>query len=220
MVPGRDATAAIRRRFELLAPVLDERTRRLVAAAESLALGWGGAPAVWRATGVARRAIATGGEELSEPQQAAGPWVRRSGGGRKKALAQDPTRLADLERLVGPVTRGHPAAPLRGTGKSVRKLADELNRTGHTTRRHPVADLLRDLGYRPPATRKRREGARPPDRDAQFRQIKERAPAFQASGEPVISVDTTKKGLGAISRMAGARGGPCGRREEAGGMTA
>src|SRR5215831_295495 len=99
-------TDVIKRRFELLAPALDERTRRLVAAAEALAVGWGGGRAVARATGVSRRAIREGIRELSAPQAAASRRVRRTGGGRKQAVAKDRALLGDLERLVEPVTRG------------------------------------------------------------------------------------------------------------------
>jgi hypothetical protein len=185
----------IKRRFELLAPVLDERTRRLVAAAEALALGWGGATAVWRATGVSRRAIREGVRELSQPRPEAGRRVRRKGGGRKKAVAKDPTLLRDLEKLVEPVTRGDPQSPLRWTCKSVRKLSEELNGMGHKTSHGLVAALLDELGYSLQANSKRREGAEHADRDAQFQHINERVQAFQAGGDPVISVDTKKKEL-------------------------
>ena len=185
----------IKRRFDLLAPVVDERTRRLVAAAEALALGWGGATVVSEATGVSRRAIREGVKELSQPRQATGRRVRREGGGRKKTVAKDSTLLADLERLVEPVTRGDPESPLRWTCKSMRKLAVELNGMGHRTSQHLVAELLHELGYSLQANRKTLEGASHPDRDAQFQHISEQVQAFQASADPVISVDTKKKEL-------------------------
>jgi hypothetical protein len=46
----------IQHRFRSLAAFLDERMRRLVAAAESEAIGYGGVSVVARATGVSRRA--------------------------------------------------------------------------------------------------------------------------------------------------------------------
>ncbi len=204
----------IKRRFELLAPALDERTRRLVAAAEARAVGWGGITAVARATGVSRRAIREGILELSEPQLGASRRVRREGAGRKKAVVKDPTLLRDLEQLVEPVTRGDPESPLRWTCKSVRKLSEELNRLGHRTSHGLVAGLLRDLGYSLQANRKVREGGDHPDRDAQFRQINEQAEAFQASGDPVISVDTKKKELVGDFRNGGREWRPEGHPEE------
>src|SRR3990172_2344303 len=188
---------AIKRRFELLGPVLDERARRLVAAAEALVLGWGGATAVSRATGVSRQVIREGIKELSQPQRPAGGRgrIRKAGGGRKKTVTKDPALLGDLERLVEPVTRGDPDSPLRWTCKSVRKLSEELNGMGHRTSHRLVAQLLDDLGYSLQANSKRLEGASHPDRDAQFRHINERVQGFQATGDPVISVDTKKKEL-------------------------
>ena len=58
------SSEGIARRFGLLAPVLDERRRRLVAAAEAVALGRGGITRVARATGLSRGVIAAGVAEL------------------------------------------------------------------------------------------------------------------------------------------------------------
>jgi len=186
---------AIKQRFTFLAPVLDERTRRLVAAAEALAIGWGGAVAVSRATGVSRRAIRQGiGELQSAPRPTAGR-IRRPGGGRKKTIEKDPTLRDDLERLVEPLSRGGPESPLRWTCKSVRKLAEELNRQGHRTSAHLVANLLHDLGYSLQANRKTREGEGHPDRNNQFDHLNHTVKEYLAAGDPAISVDTKKKEL-------------------------
>jgi len=124
-------TGEIRTRFDKLAPFLDERMRRLVAASESLTIGFGGTSEVSRQTGVSRRAIIEGIKELGEVPSKPTRRVRRSGGGRKKTVDKDASLKTDLERLVEPVTRGDPESPLRWTCKSVRKLADELKRLGH-----------------------------------------------------------------------------------------
>jgi len=54
----------IRQRFQALEWALDERLRRIVAAAEAEAIGYGGPSMVPRATGVSRRGIRLGAEEL------------------------------------------------------------------------------------------------------------------------------------------------------------
>jgi hypothetical protein len=59
---------AVKRRFESLLPRVDERMRRLIAAAESLAIDYGGISIVSRATGVSRRAIARGIVEVGNPR--------------------------------------------------------------------------------------------------------------------------------------------------------
>src|SRR5579875_3580323 len=90
--------------------------RRLVAAAESEAIGYGGVSAVARATGVSRRAITEGIKELSRRKRAHKVpsvqfRVRRKGAGRKKTADKDPGLLADLDRVVDPATRGGPGIP-------------------------------------------------------------------------------------------------------------
>jgi len=160
-------------------------------------MGFGGVSIVARATGVSRRAIRIGATELRQKPRAVGGAgrVRRPGGGRKKAVHQDLTLLRDLEALIEPVTRGDPESPLRWTAKSVRRLAAELQRQGHRTSHRMVAEMLHELGYSLQANAKTIEGARHPDRNAQFEYINEKVRKFLAQREPVISVDTKKKEL-------------------------
>ena len=182
-------------RFEKLAPFLDERMRRLVAASESLAIGFGGTSQVSRQTGVSRRAMIRGIKELDEAPSVQGGRVRRPGGGRKRTVDKDASLKTDLERLVDPVTRGDPESPLRWTCKSVRKLAEELNRLGHQTSHRMVAELLPELGYSLQANRKTLEGSSHADRDQQFQHINQHVTEFLQQQQPVISVDTKKKEL-------------------------
>jgi hypothetical protein len=187
--------AGVRSRFRALEGVLDERSRRLLAAAESKAWGTGGISAVSQVTGMSRPVIRQGLKELSEPAAHPPGRIRRPGGGRKKARQKDPTLVADLEKLVEPTTRGHPETCLRWTCKSVRKLAEELNRLGHQVSYPVVAELLHELDYSLQANRKTKEGGSHPDRDAQFEYIDSRVQAYLALRQPVISVDTKKKEL-------------------------
>ena len=205
--------AAIRRRFRLIARHLDERQRRLVAAAEVAAAGRGGVSAVARATGVSRRAIRAGAKDLRARGAAAlAPGrIRRPGGGRKRTRDTDPTLVRDLEALIAPTTRGDPQSPLRWTCTSLRRLAAELTRQGHRTSHRMVAVLLRQLGYSLQANRKTIEGARHPDRNAQFEHINARVRAYLRQGEPAISVDTKKKELVGNFKNAGREWRPRGR---------
>ncbi len=188
---------AVRQRFTLLEGVLDQRTRRLVAAAEALTLGWGGVTWVARATGFSRRTIQQGMQELQQPERVSAGRVRKPGGGRKTTVSQDPTLLSDLERLVEPVTRGDPESPLRWTCKSLRNLAAELQQLGHRVSRRLVGDLLHRLEYSLQANSKTLEGGDHPDRDAdgQFTYLNQQAQTYLDAGEPVISVDAKKKEL-------------------------
>lgn len=189
----------IEKRFEKLSPWLDERMRRLWAAAEADALGFGGVTTVARCTGVSRRAIAQGCRELREGARSGGEpakaRMRRPGGGRKRATSKEPRLLETLLALVEPATRGDPQSPLRWTSKSVRHLADELQKRGLQASHQLVAELLQAQGYSLQANAKTREGGGHLDRNAQFEHINDRIVAVQGAGEPVISVDTKKKEL-------------------------
>ena len=188
--------AGLARKFEVLARVLDERTRRLVAAAEAQAIGFGGVTAVAQASRLSRGTILRGLAELQTASKPArGQRIRRKGAGRKRTMDQDATLKRDLESLVEPVTRGDPESPLRWTCKSVRQLAAQLKRMGHKTSHRMVAEILHSMDYSLQANRKTLEGASHPDRDAQFHHISDRIQAFQAERQPVISVDTKKKEL-------------------------
>jgi transposase len=187
----------IQRRFRSLAPFLDERMRRLVAASESEAMGYGGVSVVARATGVSRRAITEGVKELRKPKSVKARLeesrIRRRGAGRKRTVDKDSSLLEDLDRLVDPVTRGDPESPLRWTCKSVRRLAEELQHEGHAVSYQTVAELLHALDYSLQANQKTLEGSQHADRDEQFEYIK--AQRYLKQGDPVISVDTKKKEL-------------------------
>ena len=200
--------------FGALGPVLDERTRRAVAAAEARALGYGGVSLVARVTGLARSTLRRGIVELEAPEVAApADRVRRRGGGRKRLAVRDRTLLADLEVLVDPVTRGDPESPLRWTSKSLVKLAGALRERGHRISGRVVGEVLKGLGYSLQGTRKTVEGADHPDRDAQFEHINTQAQAFQQRGQPVISVDTKKKELVGAFKNGGREWQPQGQPE-------
>jgi transposase len=197
---GMSTSAQIQRKFELLRPLLNERQRRLWAAAEAVAIGHGGLTRVADATGVDVRTLRAGLRELRQreaghPDPLGPDRIRHPGGGRKPRTEEDPTLLADLESLVDPLTRGDPESPLRWTCKSTAQLAEELQARGHTVSPRKVAQLLHELGYSLQANRKAREGKQHPDRNAQFEHINAAAEGFQRRGQPVVSVDTKKKEL-------------------------
>jgi DNA-binding phage protein len=207
-------TALIKQRFESIEPFLDERTRRLLAAAEASVLGHGGITKVSQATGISRPTIAAGLAELADPTQVETKRVRKAGGGRKRTVDKDPTLLRDLESLIEPTMRGDPESPLRWTSKSVRHLARELNCMGHRVSHRLVADLLHALDYSLQGNRKTKEGESHPDRNAQFEHISAQVKAFQADSQPAISVDTKKKELVGDFKNGGREWQPIGEPEE------
>jgi len=192
------ATAAlesnIRARFDTLKATLHERGRRQWAAAEAKTAGPGAISLVSRATGICRRAIARGLDELADPSpQVTGRRVRLPGAGAIRLSVKTPTLLEALDRLVEPTTRGDPESPLRWTCKSTRNLAEVLRQQGYRMCHESVARLLRAQRYSLQGNRTLIEGADHPDRDAQFAHIHQTARSFVAEGQPGISVDTKKK---------------------------
>jgi hypothetical protein len=195
-------TEAIRQRWEADGSKRDERGRRLFAASEVRAAGWGGLAAVSGVTGLARSTIERGLKDLDASPLAPG-HVRREGGGPRCLSERDPTLLDDLRRLVEPVTLGDPMRPLLWVSKSLDKLASALVAMGHAVSPNSVRKLLTEMGFSRQVNRKADEGASHPDRNAQFEYINAEVLAAQAAGQPVISVDTKKKELVGDYRNAG-----------------
>ena len=184
----------IRKKLRGLWPHLNERSRRLLAAAAAVQIGYGGVSLVSRACRLSRVTIAKGIRELGAaplPEDR----IRRSGGGRHQLVEHDPKLPQLLEALVEPLTRGDPESPLRWTCKSTRTLTGELTDRQHPISHEKVAQLLRAMNYSLQSNRKTEEGADHPDRDAQFRHINTCVKQALAAGRPVISVDTKKKEL-------------------------
>ncbi|MGH9155402.1 MAG: ISAzo13 family transposase [Acidimicrobiales bacterium] len=184
----------LKRFFSQTLPLLDERERRLMAAAVVEMCGRGGQAMVSRVTHMSRNTLITGAAELADGATRS-DRVRRPGAGRKAAIELDPEMLVVLDSLVEPESRGDPMSPLRWTAKSTRTLAGELTRLGHQAGSSLVGRMLHYLGYSLQANAKVTEGAQHPDRDAQFRHINTTAAEHLAAGQPVISVDCKKKEL-------------------------
>ena len=153
--------ATIVAKYAAVVPVLDERSRRRWAAAESLAIGYGGDALISSATGLAPATIRKGRREIARDEEAPGR-LRRAGAGRPRIQQDQPGILTALEALVDPLTRGDPTSPLRWTCKSRAKLAAELTAQGWRVSSTTVGRLLHRLGYRLQSVRKRQEGTSHP----------------------------------------------------------
>ena len=185
---------AIRQRWEAVGAKLDERGRRLFAAAEARTAGWGGLAMVSKITGLARSTINRGEDDLDTQPLLEGR-VRRAGGGRRALCDTDPGLVPALKRLVQPATLGDPMRPLIWVSKSLEKLAAALTEMGHPIGPDTVRKELVKLGFSRQSNRKADEGSHHPDRNAQFEYINAKVVAAQVRQQPVISVDTKKKEL-------------------------
>lgn len=191
-----DAEAAIRERYRLMAPQLNERQRRRFAASEARIFGRGGIAAAARACGLAQNTVRKGLTELDDPEPLDAGRVRAAGAGRKRAVEADPKLLEDLRALVEGDTRGDPEQVLLWTSKSLRNLARELTAQGHLAGKDLIARLLKgSLGFSLQGAKKTLEGRQHPDRDAQFQYINTTIATAISAGQPAISIDTKKKEL-------------------------
>lgn len=189
---------AIKGKYKALKTELDERGRRLWAAAEAESLGHGGVRAVSKATGIAESTIRIGRRQIKPSIEKGVPEIRRirkEGGGRKPLAEKDSDLLKVLDSLVEPTSRGDPMSPLRWTCKSTRRLAKDLSQKGHPVSHTKVGQLLGELNYSLQGTQKRMEGKSHPDRNAQFEFINNKVMDFQSHNQPAISIDAKKKEL-------------------------
>jgi Rhodopirellula transposase DDE domain len=187
-----DVDAVLAELYELVAPHLTEKQRRLLAGAAARALGCGGGARMARISGLSQPTVYAGVRELDAPPDPRGR-VRGRGGGPRRLVERQPGLLSALGELVDPDTRGDPESPLRWTCKSTRQLADALGAQGFQVSDDTVGRLLKQQRYTLQRTQKTEEGAQHPDRDAQFRYVNEQAGVHLAAGQPVVSVDTKKK---------------------------
>jgi hypothetical protein len=208
----------IREKYAQLRPHLEERGRRLWAASEAIAFGYGGMRAVAEALRMSHTTLSQGVRELTGAGGGAAGLPpppgrqRRPGGGRKRLAAQQPGLVAALAAIVDPATRGDPMAPLKWVSKSLTHICAALRQAGFPASPTTVSQILRDdLKYSRQGLRKTKEGATHPERDAQFQYLNRQCQAFQARGQPVVSVDTKKKELVGDFKNGGREWRPTGR---------
>lgn len=186
---------ALKEKFEVMMPHLNERSLRHFAAVEAKAIGRGGISVVSEASGLNRNTIARGIKELESKEKLDVNRVRRPGSGRKKITIHDKTLKNDLNNLIDPFTRGDPESLLRWTTKSLRNIADQLKKMKHNISHTLIADLLHDMEYSLQANSKTKEGGTHPDRNKQFEYISKKAQRQLKKSEPVLSIDAKKKEL-------------------------
>ena len=193
---NEDIVEKVRQKFERLSEVLDERGRRVWAAVEAEALGYGGQSIVAKATGLSRTTLHRGDLE-NGPDALNRPPGQNSEKGRRpqETDANGAGIVNGVGKARGTDDACDPENPLRWTCRSTRQLAAALGEQGHPLGHQTVASLLDELGYSLQGNGKTKEGSGHPDRDAQFRYIHGRVEAFQSRGQPVVSVDTKKKEL-------------------------
>ena len=217
-MPDKIVVQWVQDKYQALERSLNERCRRLWAAAEARSMGRGGVAAVMGATGMSSATLSKGLKEL-EVEAAGGVTlpagrVRRAGAGRKCTRDKQPGLLRALATLVEPTVRGDPERALRWTCKSTSNLAAQLRKQGFEVGPRTVAKELKAQEFSLQSNRKTREGTSHPDRNEQFAHINEQVMAFQRQEQPAISVDTKKKELVGDFKNCGREWRPRGEPEE------
>jgi transposase len=200
-------------KYGKLLPFLDERSKRLVLAADAASMGRGGLSKVSSISGVSRVTLHIGIKELQSAAKVDSSKVgriRKAGGGRKKEIDKHSELVRVIEELVSPHTAGDPMKPLLWTSKSLRNIAGAVQKRGYQVSHKLVGVLLKNAGYSLQRNRKTDEGGSHEDRDAQFNFINDQANEFLAFGAPVISVDCKKKELIGNFKNAGEEWSPKG----------
>jgi len=177
--------------FVLMREELNERQWRLFLGAEAKGCGYGGISLVSLSSGASWKTVKQGVLDLETRNSFEKGRVRKKGAGRKRLRDIDPTLVEDLEGLID--AKGDPMTLLRYTTKSLANLTEALEVKGHRAGKSTLALLLNDLGYSLKPNKKNIEGVSHPDRDGQFSHINAACAAFEAIGNPIVSIDCKKK---------------------------
>jgi len=187
----------IKRRIEIVLPLLNERESRIYLGAEAQSIGWGGITKIHQLSGVNRQTIGVGTKEIEQEtvQELEKGRIRKKGAGRKKKVETHPQLLLDIMEIILPHTMGDPEKPLIWCSKSIRKIQKVLHERGYQISHESIRQCLKSLGFSLQSNKKTEEGGDHPDRDAQFEHINAVVKEFLSAGDPVISVDCKKKEL-------------------------
>jgi hypothetical protein len=189
----------LKAKYGKVLPLLNEKQKRMLLAAEAESMGRGGLQKVSKLSGISRVTLNVGMQEISLPAMASNSSIseriRKQGGGRKKKTALDTNLVKAVEDIVTPHTIGDPIKPLLWTSKSLRNIAEQVAKKGYKISHKLVGVILKEAGYSLQSNRKTDEGSSHEDRDAQLLYINDLVNEFMRSSAPVISVDCKKKEL-------------------------
>jgi len=172
---------------------VDEKTKRLLAAAMSLSLGYGGGKVIREITKMNPDTIKLGIEQLSGKAPIDDNRIRVKGGGRKPITEIYPNIEFEIVKLVEASTQGDPESPLLWTSKSLEHIKSALYAKGISVSLPVISDLLARNEYSMQANRRRFEGLTDETRNSQFEYINKVVSAALKQHNPVISVDGKKK---------------------------
>ena len=145
----------VKKKYEYIRDRLNGKSRRIWAATEAEASGYGGLTIVREATGIDWHTIRKGINGPEEKKESDTARIRKKGGGRKRLTEKQPDILRAIENPVNPSTGGDPESPLLWTCRSSYNIAEELKNQGYGICQKSVhAILTEESGYSLQANRK------------------------------------------------------------------
>lgn len=185
---------AVETHMQRLYQSLSEKDRRRYAAIEALKLGWGGITYISQLFGCDYYTIRFGLAELEDEESMSMSGIRRSGGGRKSAFETIQGLDNAFLKVIAQHTAGSPMNDLvKWTNLTRQEIAELLLGEGITVSVTVVDQLLEKYNYRKRKAQKRLVTGEHPQRNDQFENIERLKIAYQAAGNPVLSMDTKKK---------------------------
>jgi Rhodopirellula transposase DDE domain len=173
---------------------LNERDRRRYAAIEAVKLGYGGQAYIRGLFGCHHETLALGIAELADETALKRERIRQIGGGRKSAFEG----IAGLEdaflRVLEQHTAGSPTdETIKWTNLKRHEIAALLKEKGIEVSVTVVDQLLGKHNFRKRKALKTLTTGESEHRNEQFETIARLKQAYQATGNPVMSMDTKKE---------------------------
>jgi len=173
---------------------LSEKDRRRYAAVEAFKLGWGGITYISQLFECADKPIREGMKELEQEEVLSRSGIRQAGGGRKSAFETIEGLDAAFFSVIAQHTAGSPMdETVKWTNLTRQEIAQLLQAEGIEVSVTVVDQLLEKYHYRKRKAQKRLATGTHPQRNEQFDNIERLKQAYQAAGNPVLSMDTKKE---------------------------
>lgn len=190
---------AIEQNMKKFYQTLSEKDRRRYASVEASKLGHGGKSYIAQVLGCSRQTVAKGLDELNNlPDDASyEPRIRKPGGGRKRYDETYP----DIDKKFLDVLRNYTAGdPMDETVLWTNLTPNEIVRLleeKHSVKvsKTVVNQLLKKHHYRRRKAQKKQTMKSVPHRNDQFEKIAQLIADYEATGNPIVSIDTKKKEL-------------------------
>jgi hypothetical protein len=181
---------------------LSEKERRSYAALEAQKLPHGGITYLSDILGCDRKTIRRGITELKDPRTLPKDRIRREGGGANAKIETIPGIDEAFLEIVDHDTAGDPMREdVLWTNLAHTEIAEQLQARGMNVGPWIVKQLLHKHNFKKRKAQKRLSTGAFAERDAQFQRIKALRAAYEAAGNPLISMDTKQKeSLGLLFR--------------------